>query len=166
MIESKFVVLKGNGGISVKVCGDVFEYNSSFDKNVVTINERLFLECDNTYSSAPRQLGEREERIIHSVIEGMAELIVASSGFTRSLIRIQGLSFSELDYQEEGLVVAMIQWITKAFDLNVPSVPVNYDRVQNRYLFNFAELYDFDFMRNIILKIQPLLDDSPYPFMR
>ena len=54
-----------------------------------------------------------------------------------TLIIIDGLQFSLCDFQEEGLTAAIIEWASKAFGFSKPRINVDFQKENNRYVFDF-----------------------------
>lgn len=45
------------------------------------------------------------------------------------------LDFNECDFQEEGLYYAMLEWLAKKYQLELPPIDVYFDKEMNRYIF-------------------------------
>ena len=144
MIKHKYVVLQTSWGIHITIYGEVREYNTDVKwDNILQINDFLWLYCDNVYSIYPNLLGEVELAMIKKMILLLSNHIKQHSKYDKSIIMIRGLQYNYCDYQEEGLAVAIAQWLAKAFKFEIPDIPVKYDHSMNKYIFNFSVLDDF-----------------------
>ncbi len=70
-------------------------------------------------------------------LEIVQKKIVERSIYKDTLIIIDNLQYSVCDFQEEGLTVAIIEWASKAFDFSKPVIEVDFQKKNNRYVFNF-----------------------------
>ncbi len=53
------------------------------------------------------------------------------------VIVIERVEYPLCDYQAEGLVPAVMGWVSREFDLSIPEFTVTYDKGINKYLFEF-----------------------------
>lgn len=146
MIEHKYVVLQSSWGISIKIVGSLDKYDEKYkekykENNFCQINESFFLCCSNEYSTYPNLLGQEEKELIKNVIIFLNKNKMLRSQYEKTIIIINGIQYNYCDYQKDGLIVAIIEWMAEAFGFSSPKIPVMYDANQNKYIFDFSVLY-------------------------
>lgn len=137
-MEYKYCVLKSSWGIVVFLDAEFVEYvkNSSHEK-VLQVTDGIWLEYRQKYQNAYHaDLPYLKQGIL--LVQGQIRL---HSNYKDTLIVIQSVEFNECHFQAEGLTAAIIEWAAKAFDFDCPEIPVEYDRENRRYV------YDFDAIR-------------------
>ena len=70
-------------------------------------------------------------------LEIVQKEIIKNSMYRDTLIIIYSLQFSLCDFQEEGLIAAIIEWSSKAFSFSPPMINVDFNKEKNRYFFDF-----------------------------
>jgi len=70
-------------------------------------------------------------------VERVAEQTIDNSYL---LVDITKLEFNLCDYQEEGLYVVFIKWVTEFLAIEKIDVPATYDKNSNRYVFQLDKL--------------------------
>ena len=61
--------------------------------------------------------------------------IQRNSIYKENLIIINSVQFNPTDFQEEGFMVAIMGWVSKAFGFQPPTINVDFDKEKNRYVF-------------------------------
>jgi len=55
------------------------------------------------------------------------------------VIRLHDVWFNPCDYQPEGFTCAMAGWAAQEFGFVAPVVPITFDQLKKRYVFEFPE---------------------------
>lgn len=63
--------------------------------------------------------------------------IIEKSIFDNTLIEVCSLQFSICYFQEDALIPAMMSWAAFAFDFEIPQIYVDFDKKNNKYIFDF-----------------------------
>ena len=96
----------------------------------VSINDGLQLEIR-------ERLSEEEKDYLCLGVGLVAGQIKAAAANKCVLIRVLRVDIVLTDYQPEGLACAIMGWAGEYFGFKPPSIPISYDREQNRYDFSF-----------------------------
>ena len=59
--------------------------------------------------------------------------------YDENLIVIHSVQFEPTDFQEEGLTIAIMEWVAMRLNFQMPIINVDFDKVKNRYIFDFEQ---------------------------
>ncbi|GLI04681.1 hypothetical protein YDYSG_07110 [Paenibacillus tyrfis] len=137
LVEHTYRVFKSTWGIYIKI---IAKYTSISNYNE---QDGIIEVCDGLkLVFANKQIvGEDtifDEDVIY-LIEGLKKVsgqILSNSKYEKNtIIVIHSINIAPCDFQEEGLVVAMIEWASIAFGFEVPPIDVTFNKETNKYEF-------------------------------
>lgn len=141
-METQYYVQKTSWWIYIKIVADAIDYCDVKDKgkrDIIHIGEGLWIK----YSDYPLNKGELflEDDLLYLIkgIDIVKEQIRVNSEFKETVIVIKSLQYSPCDFQEEGLIAVMLQWSAQYFQFDCPKFKVDFDKLNNRYVFEFEE---------------------------
>lgn len=137
MHEYEYYVCKSSWGVYVRIIAEYIEYDLNSTKTVTKISDNLWVKF------AEKSLFEGEkfwEGDLPHIVEGLKLVenrIRESSKYIHTLIIIHSIQIAPCDFQEEGLTAAIIGWSSEAFGFVKPTFDVEFDNIENRYIFKF-----------------------------
>ncbi|MCM1499478.1 MAG: hypothetical protein NC124_13505 [Clostridium sp.] len=141
-METQYYVQKTSWWIYIKIVADAIDYYDVKDndkENIMHIGKGLWIK----YSDIPLIKGElfSEDDLLYLIkgIDMVKEQIRMNSKFKETVIVIKSLQYSPCDFQEEGLIAAMLQWSAQYFQFDCPKFKVDFDKLNNRYVFELEE---------------------------
>ena len=135
MQKYKYTLFKGRWDISITIFGQVL------DKNVFNgVCEKV---CDGIWISFSEHPLDREEifckrdRIsIYEGVDMVKDSILRNTPFAnRTVIEICSLQYNECYFQQEAMVIAMMNWCSSVFEFEYKEVESSFDREKNQYMF-------------------------------
>lgn len=143
MIEHTYFVCKSSWCVNIKV---IAEY-TDFDK--MDMNSKTIKVADGIWMKfADKPIADNEifcDDDLPYLVKGLEIVqkeIIKNSIYSNTLIIIYSLQFSLCDFQEEGLIAAIIEWSSKAFSFSPPMINVDFNKEKNRYIFDFNNVGD------------------------
>lgn len=122
----------------IELNAEFLEYTeSACIEKPIQISNNIWLEYRYEYQKLYNELSPYLKKGIQLV----QKQIQAHSKYEEILIIIQSMWFNYCDFQEEGLTAAIMEWAAQAFGFECPEIPVEYDKENRRYV------YDFDAIR-------------------
>lgn len=70
-------------------------------------------------------------------LQMVQDQILSASEYKNTLILIQSLQYNPCNFQEEGLIAAIIEWAARTFYFKVPTINVSFDKKKNKYIFDY-----------------------------
>ena len=143
-MEHKYCVLKSSWGIVVFLNAEFAEYVEDIsDKTIKQVAEKIWITYQekNIYYDDQGKCLSPDLPYLEKGIQLVQKQIQAYSKYEETLIIIHSLRFNFCDFQKEGLTAAIIEWAAEAFGFECPEIPVEYDRENRKYV------YDFDAIR-------------------
>lgn len=140
-MESQYYVQKASWWVFIKIVAYAMEYYIDEESdNVIKVDDDIWIK----YTDIPICKGEIfvQSDMLH-LIKGLnivKEQIRKKTKFKQTLIVIESLQYSPCDFQEEGLTAAIMQWSAQYFRFTMPSISVDFDNINNRYVFDFSEV--------------------------
>lgn len=137
-MESQYYVQKSSWWIYIKIVAEAVDYHNKQNiYDVVNVGDGLWI----AYTDVPLIKGElfTEDDLVY-LIKGLnmvTNQVRANSEYKETLIVIQSLQYSPCDFQEEGLIAVMMQWCAQYFGFDCPEFKVEFDKNNNRYVFEF-----------------------------
>lgn len=129
-IEYRFI--KSSWGIAIDLVGN-HKIVEEKPHNAKLITPRIWLELQTAQSN----LTEMEvDWIVKGLkaVSGKINSKTADSSFI--LINLTEITFNPCDYQQEGLLCAVIEWASNEFNFDTPEIKIEFDENKNRYLIN------------------------------
>lgn len=142
-MEYKYCMRITSWGIVIYLDAEYAEYVKGLsDEKIKQVAEKIWITyreknayCD--HGKYPLQ----DPPYLEKGILLVQEQIRLHSKYEETLIIIQGMQHNYCDFQKEGLTAAIIEWAAEAFGFECPEIPVEYDRENRKYV------YDFDAIR-------------------
>lgn len=137
-MEAQYYVQKSSWWIYIKIVAEAVDYHNKQNiYDAVNVGDGLWI----AYTDVPLIKGElfTEDDLVY-LIKGLnmvKDQLRANSKYKGTLIVIQSLQYSPCDFQEEGLIAAMMQWCAQYFGFDCPEFKVEFDKNNNRYVFEF-----------------------------
>ena len=141
MEKHVYILFKGSWGISITIYGQVFDKNF-FKDDYVTVGNGVYL----SFCKEPLVKNEifcKDDReSIFKAIKLVENNIISNSPFhNNTVIQICSLQYSLCYYQEEAMIIAMLNWCSKTFNFELKSIESRFDYINNKYIFDLKQ-YD------------------------
>lgn len=135
MKEYKYMLFKGRWGISITIFGQVLDKNI-FDGVCEKVCDGIWLSF-NERSLDSREIFCEEDKIsIHKGVYMMKDSILCNSCFdNRTVIEICSLRYNECYFQQEAMVIAMMNWCASVFGFECKEIESSFDYERNKYKF-------------------------------
>ncbi|WP_334072022.1 hypothetical protein [Paenibacillus sp. A14] len=137
LVEHTYRVFKSTWGIYVKI---IAEYTSISNYNA---QDDMIEVCDGLKLAFAKHQVVDEDTLVEGdiiyLIEGLKKVsdqILGKSIYNKdTIIVIHSINIAPCDFQEEGLVAAIIEWASIAFGFEVPPIVVTFNKEINKYEF-------------------------------
>lgn len=132
-------VIKSSWGIWIKISGEYLPMSDYSNKSSCTeICNGLWA----TYTKQPISLedipAEIDKNHIYSGLGRVSNQILSASPLGKdTLVAIHSIEIAHCDFQEEGLTPAVIEWVSKLFDFEPPSIHIAFNKQDNKYEFTY-----------------------------
>lgn len=140
MIEHIYSIRKRESSwwINIKIIAEVENCkNIDFKDDLINVAEGIWLKyADKTFIENEIFCDDDLPYFIKGLKLVQTE-IKRNSVYDETLIVINSVQFNPSDFQEEGLIVAIIEWASKAFNFQPPTINVDFDKKNNKYIFDF-----------------------------
>ena len=128
---------KSSWRVNIKIIAEIKNCpNAQFKDGSIKVAERIWLK----YADEPLIKNEIFcADYLPYFAEGLKLVqaeIQRNSSYDETLIIINSVQFNPSDFQEEGLTAAIIEWASKAFNFQTPTINVDFDKKKNRYIFS------------------------------
>lgn len=143
-MEYKYCMRITSWGIVVFLNAEIAEYVEDIsDETIKQVAEKIWITYQekNVYYDAQGKCLSPDLPYLEKGLQLVQKQIQAHSKYEETLIIIQSMWFNYCDFQEEGLTAAIMEWAAQAFGFECPEIPVEYDKENRRYV------YDFDAIR-------------------
>ncbi len=140
MYEYKYTLLEGRWGISITIFGELYDKNDVFDE-IIAVRDGIYL----SFSNKPLRKNEifcKEDReAIYKAVDMIGDYIKVNSPLqNNTIIKICSLQYDLCYYQEEGMLIAMLNWCAKAFNFELQGIKSHFDHEKNRHIFDLSEM--------------------------
>ena len=129
--KSSYRIIKSQWGIAIDIVGEITSLeNCIANADSIKIDNGLWIKilCKLSYE---------EEQYIYSGFKSISELIINALPYkANTLVIIHAIEYSLCDYQIEGLIPAIYQWVSGILKINIPKVEVEFNKKLNRYEFD------------------------------
>ena len=138
MIEHKYFICKTSWCINIVILAEIVNMDEAdLESPAVQVAEGIWIK----FAEKPLMNGENlDDSDLPYLLKGLqmvSSQIFNNSIYRNTLIVINDLKYSICDFQKEGLTAAIIEWASKAFEFETPTINVRYNREINRYIFEF-----------------------------
>lgn len=138
MEKYNYKLFKGRWGISITIYGEVIE-KKVFKEDCIVVRDNIYL----SFSKDPlikNELFCKEDRnAIFKALNMVAEDIVLHTQCHDGIvIQICSLQYDVCCYQEEAMVVAMLNWCSQVFGFKLENIESIFDNSLNKYVFEFS----------------------------
>lgn len=134
-------LLKTSWGISIQLTAEYQKCSEYSGTNIIKIMDGLYLHiADTKYPESSGFSIEGLNWIIYGLTSISSDIIKKSPFCNDTLIVIHSVIYGMCDYQDEGMVPAIVGWAAEEFDFEPPIINVSYSRDQNRYIYDFGTL--------------------------
>lgn len=138
MIEHTYFICKSSWCINISIFAEYINFEKpKTDSKFVKVTDGLWMKFAEKPMIENEIFCDDDLPYLMKGLQIVKKQIISNSEFDNTLIIIHSLSFSICDFQEEGLIVAMMEWAAKAFGFSCPQIKVEFDKPNNRYIFNF-----------------------------
>ena len=134
-----YKVIKTSWGICVSVAGEVaVEAIASLEPQLMKVGGfAMRTELPQTTSDSCSRLPAEDRLAIERGLAIVDKIATPPAGAC-FLLTLQELSYPLTDYQSEGVTCAVIGLLCSSLGLAIPTVGVHYDKIANRYVFDFS----------------------------
>ncbi|MCM1184573.1 MAG: hypothetical protein NC337_14475 [Roseburia sp.] len=108
-----------------------------FDDDCIPVWERLYLSFSKSPLIKNEVFCEEDRTAIFRAIFMVKDKILLQDKSRETVIRIGSLQYDVCYYQAEAMTAAMLNWCAEAFHFELPDIRVDFDTVNNRYVFDF-----------------------------
>lgn len=122
-------------GVWIRITADA-RVGEDVGSGAVPLGDGVFL-VDATDGAA---LGPGKMGMLATGLRRLTPEIAASVSERPVTIAVKEIRYNDCDYQEEGLVAAVIGWAVAEFGLPEREVPATFDKDNNRYVYELPEL--------------------------
>lgn len=140
MIEYTYHVCKSSWCIHIKIIAKIVDVSLQQNMKCHKVCNGVYFRFSENPIIESEKFCEEDEIYLVKGLELVSSKISDKSTFDNTLIEVCSLQFSLCDFQEEGLVPAMMGWAAVAFDFKIDPIIVNFDKKTNKYIFDFKDL--------------------------
>ena len=134
-----YILMKGNWGISIAIYGQVFD-KACFVDDMITVYDGVYLSFCKEPLIKNEVFYKKDRESIFKAIKMVGANIISNSPFhNNTVIQICSLQYSLCYYQEEAMVVAMLNWCSKTFNFELKNIESRFDYENNKYIFDLKE---------------------------
>ena len=138
MEKYNYKLFKGRWGISITIYGKVFE-KKYFNEEYIAVRDNVYLSFSKKPLLKNELFCEEDRNAIFKALNMVAEDITLHTQFCDgTVIQICSLQYSLCYYQEEAMVVAMLNWCSRAFGFKLEDIESKFDYNLNKYVFNIS----------------------------
>ena len=137
-MESQYYIQKASWWVYIKIIADAVEYYVDEEcDDVIKVDEGIWIK----YTDNPKCKGEiflhNDMMYLLKGLDMVKKQIKQYTKYKKTLIVIESLQYSPCDFQEEGLIAAMMKWSAMYFGFVMPAHNVTFDTINNKYVFDF-----------------------------
>lgn len=136
MEKHVYTLLKGSWGISIAIYGQVFDKTFFKDDSFIVNNGVHLSFCKEPLVKNEVFCMEDRESIFRAIKMVEDNIITNSPFHNDTVIQICSLQYSLCYYQEEAMVMAMLNWCSKTFHFELKNIDSRFDYENNKYIFD------------------------------
>ncbi len=138
MEKYNYKLFKGRWGISITIYGEVIE-KKVFKEDCIVVRDNIYLSFSKDPLIKNELFCEEDRNAIFKVLNMVAEDIVLHTQCHDGIvIQICSLQYDVCCYQEEAMVVAMLNWCSQVFGFKLENIESIFDNSLNKYVFEFS----------------------------
>lgn len=138
MEKYNYKLFKGRWGISITIYGEVIE-KKVFKEDCIVVRDNIYLSFSKDPLIKNELFCEEDRNAIFKALNMVAEDIVLHSQCHDGIvIQICSLQYDVCCYQEEAMVVAMLNWCSQVFGFKLENIESIFDNSLNKYVFEFS----------------------------
>ena len=138
MEKYNYKLFKGRWGISITICGEVIE-KKVFKEDCIVVRDNIYLSFSKDPLIKNELFCEEDRNAIFKALNMVAEDIVLHTQCHDGIvIQICSLQYDVCCYQEEAMVVAMLNWCSQVFSFKLENIESIFDNSLNKYVFEFS----------------------------
>lgn len=138
MEKYNYKLFKGRWGISITIYGEVFE-KRLFKEDCIAVRDNIYLSFSKDPLIKNELFCEEDRNAIFKALNMVAEDIVLHTQCHDGIvIQICSLQYDVCCYQEEAMVVAMLNWCSQVFCFKLENIESIFDNSLNKYVFEFS----------------------------
>ena len=138
MEKYNYKLFKGRWGISITIYGEVIE-KKVFKEDCIVVRDNIYLSFSKDPLIKNELFCEEDRNAIFKALNMVAEDIVLHTQCHDGIvIQICSLQYDVCCYQEEDMVVAMLNWCSQVFGLKLENIESIFDNSLNKYVFEFS----------------------------
>lgn len=131
-------MFKGRWGISITIYGEVIE-KKVFKEDCIVVRDNIYLSFSKDPLIKNELFCEEDRNAIFKALNMVAEDIVLHTQCHDGIvIQICSLQYDVCCYQEEAMVVAMLNWCSQVFGFKLENIESIFDNSLNKYVFEFS----------------------------
>lgn len=138
MEKYNYKLFKGRWGISITIYGEVIE-KKVFKEDCIVVRDNIYLSFSKDPLIKNELFCEEDRNAIFKALNMVAEDIVSNTQCHDGIvIQICSLQYDVCCYQEEAMVVAMLNWCSQVFGFKLENIESIFDNSLNKYVFEFS----------------------------
>ena len=143
MEKHDYMLLKGRWGISITIFGEVYD-KRHFGDECIEVHKGTYLSFSKNPLIKNEIFCEEDRNAIIKATNMVSNHILLNSRFhNNTVIQICSLQYDLCYYQEEAILVAMLNWCAETFNFDLQEVKAHFDYLNNRYFFDLSA-FDID----------------------
>ena len=136
MEKYNYKLFKGRWGISITIYGEVIE-KKIFKEDCIVVRDNIYLSFSKDPLIKNELFCEEDRNAIFKALNMVAEDIVSNTQCHDGIvIQICSLQYDVCCYQEEDMVVAMLNWCSQVFGFELENIESIFDDSLNKYIFD------------------------------
>ena len=138
LAKYNYKLFKGRWGISITIYGEVIE-KKVFKEDCIVVRDNIYLSFSKDPLIKNELFCEEDRNAIFKALNMVAEDIVLHTQCHDGIvIQICSLQYDVCCYQEEAMVVAMLNWCSQVFGFKLENIESIFDNSLNKYVFEFS----------------------------
>lgn len=138
MIEHKYFICKTSWCINIIIRAEIANMDEVDSEGLaVQVSEGLWIKFADKPLIREEKFDVSDLPYLAKGLQMVKSQISNNSIYENTLVIIDDLQYSICDFQKEGLTAAIIEWASKAFGFETPTINVRYEKEINRYIFDF-----------------------------
>ena len=132
LYKSSYRIIKSQWGIAIDITGEITLFDKDKEKGYRKIDDGLWIRIISILKC-------EEKEYIYTGLKDISKLIINASPYkNNTLIRIHAIDYNPCDYQIEGLIPAIYQWISGILTINTPKIETKFNKSLNKYEFIYS----------------------------
>lgn len=138
MEKYNYKLFKGRWGISITIYGEVIE-KKVFKEDCIVVRDNIYLSFSKDPLIKNELFCEEDRNVIFKALNMVAEdIVLHTQCYDGIVIQICSLQYDVCCYQEEAMVVAMLNWCSQVFSFKLENIESIFDNSLSKYVFEFS----------------------------